>query len=78
MFSVICWCHVKVTNGDTYLGGQEFDITLLEYLVSEFKRTTIGLSSSAKVASSSSEDKNWTIIKTNINLSIIIADASFS
>ncbi|CAA2956683.1 heat shock 70 kDa, mitochondrial [Olea europaea subsp. europaea] len=30
---------VKATNGDTFLGGEDFDNTLLEFLVSEFKRT---------------------------------------
>ncbi|KAE8704829.1 Heat shock 70 kDa protein [Hibiscus syriacus] len=31
--------EVKATNGDTFLGGEDFDNALLEYLVSEFKRT---------------------------------------
>lgn len=31
--------EVKATNGDTFLGGEDFDNTLLEFLVSEFKRT---------------------------------------
>ncbi|CAG0879926.1 unnamed protein product [Darwinula stevensoni] len=30
--------EVKSTNGDTFLGGEDFDNTLVEYLVSEFKR----------------------------------------
>ena len=30
--------EVKATNGDTLLGGEDFDITLLEYLADEFKR----------------------------------------
>ncbi|KAL6339305.1 hypothetical protein AAG906_028026 [Vitis piasezkii] len=30
---------VKTTNGDTFLGGEDFDNDLLEFLVSEFKRT---------------------------------------
>ncbi|KAM0835024.1 hypothetical protein ACQ4PT_063210 [Festuca glaucescens] len=47
--------EVKATNGDTFLGGEDFDNTLLEYLVSEFKRTddidlSKGQTSSAKVA----------------------------
>ena len=29
--------EVKATNGDTYLGGEDFDNTLLEHLASEFK-----------------------------------------
>ncbi|ENS72753.1 molecular chaperone DnaK [Brucella melitensis] len=30
--------EVKSTNGDTFLGGEDFDIRLVEYLVAEFKR----------------------------------------
>lgn len=30
--------EVKSTNGDTYLGGEDFDMVLLEYLVKEFKK----------------------------------------
>ncbi|XP_046850778.1 stress-70 protein, mitochondrial-like isoform X2 [Xenia sp. Carnegie-2017] len=30
--------EVKATNGDTYLGGEDFDNALLQYLVKEFKR----------------------------------------
>jgi len=30
--------EVKSTNGDTYLGGEDFDMTLLDYLVAEFKK----------------------------------------
>ncbi|KAG6425008.1 hypothetical protein SASPL_115431 [Salvia splendens] len=33
------WVEVKATNGDTFLGGEDFDNALLEFLVSEFKRT---------------------------------------
>lgn len=32
--------EVKSTNGDTYLGGEDFDMVLLEYLVKEFKKDT--------------------------------------
>jgi len=32
--------EVKSTNGDTYLGGEDFDMALLEFLVAEFKRET--------------------------------------
>ncbi|TXG46370.1 hypothetical protein EZV62_028133 [Acer yangbiense] len=32
---------VKATNGDTFLGGQDFDNALLEFLVSEYKRTEV-------------------------------------
>lgn len=30
--------EVKSTNGDTYLGGEDFDMVLLDYLVKEFKK----------------------------------------
>jgi len=32
--------EVKSTNGDTYLGGEDFDMVLLEYLCKEFKKDT--------------------------------------
>merc|ERR1712142_684801 len=32
--------EVKSTNGDTYLGGEDFDMALLEFLVKEFKKDT--------------------------------------
>ena len=30
--------EVKSTNGDTFLGGEDFDNTIVEYLLSEFKK----------------------------------------
>ena len=30
--------EVKSTNGDTFLGGEDFDNTLVNFLVQEFKR----------------------------------------
>ena len=30
--------QVKSTNGDTFLGGEDFDNALVKHLVSEFKR----------------------------------------
>jgi len=30
--------EVKATNGDTFLGGEDFDIALLHYFIKEFKR----------------------------------------
>ena len=30
--------QVKSTNGDTFLGGEDFDNTLLKHLVAEFKK----------------------------------------
>ena len=33
--------EVKATNGDTFLGGEDFDNTLLQYLVNEFKKESV-------------------------------------
>ena len=30
--------EVKSTNGDTFLGGEDFDNTIVDYLLSEFKK----------------------------------------
>lgn len=35
--------EVKSTNGDTFLGGEDFDNTLVNYLVAEFKRDVSSL-----------------------------------
>ena len=32
--------EVLATNGDTFLGGEDFDIRLIDYLVDEFKKET--------------------------------------
>lgn len=75
--------EVKATNGDTFLGGEDFDNALLQYLVQEFKKEqSIDLSSDrmaiqrlreaaekAKVELSSST-------QTEINLPFITADAT--
>lgn len=75
--------EVKATNGDTFLGGEDFDNALLEYLVQEFKKDQgLDLTSDrmalqrlreaaekAKVELSSST-------QTDINLPFITADAS--
>ncbi|KAH9326479.1 hypothetical protein KI387_006657 [Taxus chinensis] len=75
--------QVKATNGDTFLGGEDFDNALLQYLVDEFRKSeNIDLSKDklalqrlreaaekAKVELSSSS-------QTEINLPFITADAS--
>lgn len=75
--------EVKSTNGDTYLGGDDFDLTILEWLVTEFKKENgMDLKSDkmalqrlkeaaekAKIELSSSQE-------TEINLPFITADAS--
>ena len=75
--------EVKSTNGDTFLGGEDFDMRLVEYLADEFKKENgIDLKSDklalqrlkeaaekAKIELSSSQ-------QTEINLPFITADAS--
>ncbi|MGR9170068.1 molecular chaperone DnaK [Rhizobium sp. KDH_Rht_773_N] len=75
--------EVKSTNGDTFLGGEDFDMRLVEYLVAEFKKDNgIDLKNDklalqrlkeaaekAKIELSSSQ-------QTEINLPFITADAS--
>ena len=33
--------EVKATNGDTFLGGEDFDNALLQYLIDEFKKEQV-------------------------------------
>lgn len=75
--------EVRSTNGDTQLGGDNWDETLIKHLISEFKKDTgIDISGDnqamqrlkeaaekAKIALSSSQD-------TSINLPFITADAT--
>ena len=75
--------EVLATNGDTFLGGEDFDQTLIEHLVEEFKKTqgfdlkndVLALqrlkdaAEKAKIELSSTE-------QTEINLPYITADAS--
>ncbi|MDM9626986.1 molecular chaperone DnaK [Rhizobium sp. S152] len=75
--------EVKSTNGDTFLGGEDFDMRLVEYLVAEFKKDNgIDLkgdklalqrlkeaAEKAKIELSSSQ-------QTEINLPFITADAT--
>ena len=73
--------EVKSTNGDTFLGGEDFDNTIVDYLIGEFKKDTgIDLRSDklalqrlkeaaekAKIELSSAE-------QTDVNLPFITAD----
>ncbi len=75
--------EVLATNGDTFLGGEDFDLRLIEYLAAEFKKETgIDLhndplalqrlkegAEKAKVELSSTQS-------TDVNLPYITADAS--
>ncbi|WP_313410709.1 molecular chaperone DnaK, partial [Stutzerimonas kunmingensis] len=75
--------EVLATNGDTFLGGEDFDIRLIDYLVDEFKKES-GMNlkgdplamqrlkeaaEKAKIELSSSQ-------QTDVNLPYITADAS--
>ncbi|KAL5212298.1 hypothetical protein ABZP36_023145 [Zizania latifolia] len=75
--------EVKATNGDTFLGGEDFDNTLLEFLVSEFKRTeAIDLSKDRlalqrlREAAEKAKIELSSTAQTEINLPFITADAS--
>ncbi|KAG7977352.1 hypothetical protein I3843_05G027400 [Carya illinoinensis] len=75
--------EVKATNGDTFLGGEDFDNALLEYLVSEFKRTEgIDLSKDRlalqrlREAAEKAKIELSSTTQTEINLPFITADAS--
>lgn len=75
--------EVKATNGDTFLGGEDFDNALLEFLVGEFKRTEgidltkdrLALQRLREAAEKAKIELSSTS-QTEINLPFITADAS--
>jgi molecular chaperone DnaK len=75
--------EVKATNGDTHLGGDNFDQRIIDWLVSEFKREQgIDLSRDPmamqrlKEAGEKAKCELSTTVETEINLPFITADAS--
>jgi molecular chaperone DnaK len=75
--------EVKATNGDTHLGGDNFDQRIIDWLVSEFKREQgIDLSRDPmamqrlKEAGEKAKCELSTVAETDINLPFITADAS--
>ncbi|MBL4602062.1 MAG: molecular chaperone DnaK [Emcibacteraceae bacterium] len=75
--------EVKSTNGDTFLGGEDFDMLLVEYLVAEFKKENgIDLKSDKmalqrlKEAAEKAKIELSSTTQTEINLPFITADAS--
>ncbi|KAL9174407.1 hypothetical protein ABFS82_02G051400 [Erythranthe guttata] len=75
--------EVKATNGDTFLGGEDFDNALLDFLVNEFKRTEgIDLSKDRlalqrlREAAEKAKIELSSTSQTAINLPFITADAS--
>jgi molecular chaperone DnaK len=75
--------EVKSTNGDTHLGGDDFDQRLIEWLVAEFKKDQgIDLSKDPmalqrlKEAAEKAKMELSTVTQTDINLPFITADQS--
>jgi molecular chaperone DnaK len=75
--------EVKSTNGDTHLGGDDFDKRIIDWIVSEFKKQEgIDLSKDPmalqrlKEAGEKAKCELSTTLETNINLPFITADAN--
>jgi molecular chaperone DnaK len=75
--------EVKSTNGDTFLGGEDFDMRLVEHLTDEFKKETgIDLKKDRmalqrlKEAAEKAKIELSSAAQTDINLPYITADAS--
>ncbi len=73
--------EVRATNGDTFLGGEDFDHNIIEYLVAEFKRENgIDLSQDRmalqrlKEAGEKAKKELSTSTETEVNLPFITAD----
>src|SRR5271155_4288092 len=75
--------EVKSTNGDTFLGGEDFDARVIDHLASEFKREQ-GIDLRAdklalqrlKEAAEKAKIELSTATETDINLPFVTADAS--
>jgi len=75
--------EVKATNGDTFLGGEDFDMKILNFLIDEFKKeTSVDLKQDPlalqrlKEAAEKAKKELSSAQKTNINLPYITADSS--
>jgi molecular chaperone DnaK len=75
--------EVKATNGDTHLGGEDFDQRLIDYLADEFKKDQgIDLRNDKmalqrlKEAAEKAKMELSTSMETDVNLPFITADAS--
>ena len=75
--------EVKSTNGDTFLGGEDFDMRIVDFLADEFKKeNTIDLRKDKlalqrlREASEKAKVELSSAIQTEINLPFITADAS--
>jgi molecular chaperone DnaK len=75
--------EVKATNGDTHLGGEDFDLHLIDYLADEFKkdqgidlrRDKMALQR-LKEAAEKAKMELSTAFETDVNLPFITADAN--
>ncbi len=75
--------EVKSTNGDTHLGGDDFDLRLIDYLADEFKKDQ-GIDirkdkmalQRLKEAAEKAKMELSTSLQTDVNLPFITADAS--
>lgn len=75
--------EVKSTNGDTHLGGDDFDLTLINWLIDEFKKDQ-GIDLKAdkaamqrlKEAAEKAKIELSTTNETSINIPFVTADAS--
>ncbi len=75
--------EVKSTNGDTHLGGDDFDKRVIDYIVSEFKKDSgidLGADKMAvqrlREAAEKAKIELSNTVETEINLPFITADAS--
>jgi len=75
--------EVKATNGDTHLGGEDFDLRLIDYLADEFKKDQgIDLRNDKmalqrlKEAAEKAKMELSTSMETDVNLPFITADAN--
>jgi molecular chaperone DnaK len=75
--------QVRSTSGDTFLGGDDFDLRIMDFLIDEFKKSnSIDLHADRqalqrlKEASEKAKIELSTMMQTEINLPYITADAS--
>ena len=76
--------EVKATNGDTFLGGEDFDLRLVDYLADEFKKESGGIDlrkdklalQRLKEAAEQGKIELSSSVQTEINLPFITADQS--
>jgi molecular chaperone DnaK len=75
--------EVKSTNGDTHLGGDDFDLNLVDYLAEEFKkenlidlRDDVSAHQRLRVESERAKIELSSVASTEINLPFISADSS--